>query len=76
MTYLFSSVFPAVAGYRLTLALDLAFGIQPTQIGVETHTPAIKQLLYNIVNVERRILKSVNMPFGSSILAVAQKQGR
>ncbi|MEW6137429.1 MAG: class I SAM-dependent methyltransferase [Thermodesulfobacteriota bacterium] len=75
MTHLFSTVLPLVAAHRLVLDR-----VRRRRAGVPTSdlrpiNPVLNNLLVRIMTAERRLLRSFNLPFGSSILSVAQKIG-
>ncbi len=75
MTHLFSTVLPVVAAHRLVLDR-----IRGQRAGVPTSdlrpiNPILNNLLVRIMTAERRLLRSFNLPFGSSILSVVRKIG-
>lgn len=73
ITHLFAALFPAIAVYRLALQ---RFGHAPQAQPRSDLRPLpglINEALFHITDLERRILKRADLPFGSSILAVAQK---
>ncbi len=76
ITHLFASLFPAVAAYRLGLRLAAGDSGGPPRSELKPMHPALNSLLFNIVNAERQFLKLGNLPFGSSIMAVARKVDR
>jgi len=72
-THVFATLFPAIAVYRLALQ---RFGHAPQAQPRSELRPLpgpINEILFRITDLERRILKHANLPFGSSILALAQK---
>jgi ubiquinone/menaquinone biosynthesis C-methylase UbiE len=71
-THLFASVFPAVAAYRLLLQKLTRAPEQPRS-ELRPLPPGVNTVLSGVMDAERRLLKSTTLPFGSSILAVAQK---
>ena len=75
MTHLFASLFPAVAVYRLGLRLAAGDSEGPPRSELKPMHPALNSLLFSIVKAERQFLKLGDLPFGSSILAVARKVG-
>lgn len=75
MTHLFASLFPAVAVYRLGLRLAAGDSEGPPRSELKPMHPALNSLLFSIVKAERQFLRLGNLPFGSSILAVARKVG-
>jgi SAM-dependent methyltransferase len=75
MTHLFAALLPAVAMYRLVLArLRRRRPDLPTS-DLRPLPSLLNNLLLQVVNVERRVLRSFDLPIGSSILAVARKIG-
>jgi ubiquinone/menaquinone biosynthesis C-methylase UbiE len=75
VTHLFGSVFPLVAAYRLAdRFLPRGINGEPKSDLKPLH-PAINRLLFTVVNAERKFLQRFDVPFGSSILAVARKKG-
>lgn len=73
ITHLFASVFPAVVAHRF---LQPYFTRKPSSAprsDLKALPSALNEVLFNITDLERRILKSFNFPFGSSILAVVRK---
>jgi ubiquinone/menaquinone biosynthesis C-methylase UbiE len=75
VTHLFGSVFPAVATYRLADRILSHGANDEPRSDLKPLHPAINRLLFALVSAERRILRHVNLPFGSSIMAVARKMG-
>lgn len=73
MTHLFAALLPVVAVYRLSLKyLDRSKPERPrSELKPLPH--AINEFLFRVVDTERRLLRSVNLPFGSSILVVGRK---
>ncbi len=72
-THLFATLFPAIAAYRLALR---RFGHTPQAQPHSDLKPLpgpINEVLFRITDLERRVLRCADLPFGSSILAVAQK---
>lgn len=73
ITHLFASLLPVVAAYRIALPyLRSESDVVPRSELRPLH-PFINTMLFKLVNLERRILKRRNFPFGSSILAIARK---
>ena len=73
MTHLFPSLFPAIAAYRLLRRFFHNGQDGRPRSDLRTLPPLLNEMLFHIVNMERRLLDRVNFPFGSSILAVVQK---
>lgn len=74
VTHLFGSVFPAVAAYRLADRFLSREGDEEPRSDLKPLHPAINRLLFTVVNTERKLLRHMNVPFGSSIMAVARKK--
>lgn len=73
MTNLFATLLPVVVAYRLSLKyLDRSVKECPRS-ELKPMPPILNEFLFRIVDIERRFLKRVNLPFGSSILAVSKK---
>jgi SAM-dependent methyltransferase len=73
MTHLFGSVLPAIAGYRYVGNLLSRNKTGQPRSDLKPLNPILNRLLLNIVNVERTLMRKLDIPFGSSILAVARK---
>ena len=74
LTYLFASVFPAVATYRLaTRCFSRNLNLSSPRSELRYFPSIFNKILCRIVDVERRLLKRMDMPFGSSLLAVVRK---
>jgi SAM-dependent methyltransferase len=76
MTHLFASLFPIVAGYRLGLRWAAGDTNGPPRSELKPMHPTLNGLLLSIVKAERQFLRIRDLPFGSSIMAVARKVGR
>lgn len=76
VTHLFASVFPAVAGYRVLDRWLPRRSDGPPQSDLKPLHPTVNRLLRGVVNAERKMLRHWDMPFGSSIMAVARKEGQ
>lgn len=73
LTHLFAALLPAVALYRLCLPLFKQKNGGPHVSELRPLHPAVNNLLFGIVEIERKLVRMVNLPFGSSILAVVRK---
>lgn len=73
ITHLFGALLPAVAFYRLVLCRIRAASGSVPRSELQPIWPVVNQALFNIVNLERLLLKGLDLPFGSSILAVVRK---
>lgn len=74
ITHLFPSLLPAIAGYRLLQRLSDHDGAEYPRSDLRLLPSLLNGALFRIVDVERRLLGRVDFPFGSSLLAVVQKQ--
>lgn len=77
-TYAFASVFPFFAAERLARRFrDRVRGRTSTGpadvVGVPDVSPAVERLLMGLTRVDRRLLGSRDLPFGSSVFAAAHK---
>lgn len=75
VTHLFASLLPAVACYRLALRYFANDSKAEPRSELRHLPPVLNELLFRIMNIERRMLRRMDLPFGSSILAVARKVG-
>jgi ubiquinone/menaquinone biosynthesis C-methylase UbiE len=74
ITHLFGSVFPAVASYRLADRFVRSHPSDDAPRSDLRRLPSpVNRLLEGVMNVERRLLRHCDVPFGSSIMAVARK---
>ncbi len=74
LTHLFLSLFPAVAFYRVfQRILNPDPGRQPRS-DVGPVNPSLNRLLYRIAAWERRWVLGGDLPFGSSILGIVQRE--
>lgn len=73
-TYVFATVFPAVAAYRTLLKLRPRDPNQPPRSELNALPGPLNSLFSAVNRPERALLKrGINMPFGSSILVLVQK---
>ena len=75
LTHYYGALFPIIGGVRLLNRLQERFGEVEVKSELEPLSPIVNSTLYHITNVERQLLKVTNIPFGSSLLMVAQKLG-
>jgi SAM-dependent methyltransferase len=75
MTHVFGSLLPAIAAYRLGLPYLRRRSEGPPKSELRPINPALNRLLFGILRGERRFLQRWDLPFGSSIMAVARKAG-
>lgn len=73
VTHLFGSLLPPIAAYRLWRRLAVGSGGECPRSELAPLPPVVNTWLFRVVDWERRLLSSVNLPFGSSILGVVQK---
>lgn len=75
ITYMYTSVFPAVVLYRSVLkAFKNHAGVKPRS-ELKPLPNWVNRTLLAIVYLERKLLKYIDMPFGSTIVAIVQKSG-
>lgn len=69
-TYAFASTFPLFAVERLRQRLTSP---PPEKSGVQPLPPFLDRRLFDLTRVDEALLGRVNLPFGSSVIAVARK---
>ena len=74
MSHLFQTVFVPIAGYRLWHRWRGWEANGAPRSELHRMAGPVNELLFHAVDWERRLLPFVDLPFGSSILAVVQKQ--
>ena len=75
MTHLFPSVLPAVAFHRLIVSRVWRRPSHQPASDLRPMAPIFNWLLLQVANIERRVLRSSDLPFGSTIMAVVRKIG-
>jgi len=76
ITNLFASLLPAVAAYRLAVRLlKSSSSGDPPRSELKPLPRPLNEMLFRIMELERRLLRERDLPFGSSIMAVARKAG-
>ncbi|MGO8823416.1 MAG: methyltransferase domain-containing protein, partial [Desulfomonilaceae bacterium] len=73
VTHLFASVFPLVVAYRVLQPYWKRRASDAPRSDLKPLPKVINETLLNVANIEKRLLKRFDLPFGSSILAVARK---
>jgi SAM-dependent methyltransferase len=73
LSYLFMLLFPLVVGYRLLLRLAAKPKAGLPRSELRPLPLALNEALYRVVAVERGFFRLVNLPFGSSLVAVVRK---
>jgi len=73
MTHVFGSLLPLVAGYRLGLRYFKGNADGPPKSELRPMHPLINNSLFAVMSLERQLLRVCDIPFGSSIMAVARK---
>jgi SAM-dependent methyltransferase len=73
MTHVFAALFPAIAAFRLAVRALPRNDDQAPRSELNPLPGAVNGLLTWIMTVERRVLRYVDLPFGSSILTVCRK---
>ncbi len=76
MSHLFMSVFPAIAAYRLMRKTRGMRGNGHPHSELKPLPGIINRLLFKSIHWERHLLGAMNLPVGSSILAIARKKER
>ena len=74
MTHLFMSTLPATALYRFSMRRRRVPAVPQSEL--RRLPPILNEALFRLVDAERRLLRRVDLPAGSSILTIAQKRGR
>lgn len=74
-THLFAALFPLVATYRLALRAFSRHevGDSPPRSELQRLPSVVNDLFTRIMDVERLVVRRVNLPFGSSILVLGRK---
>lgn len=75
LTHLFPSFFPAIAAVRLLRRRTRGRADGGPRSDVRPVPRPLNTLLFGLTQIERRLLRCCDVPFGSSILAVAAKEG-
>lgn len=73
VTHGFAALFPIIGGVRLVNRLQEQFGEVEVKSELQPLSPMVNNLLYGITNVERHLMRYMDMPFGSSLIMVGQK---
>jgi SAM-dependent methyltransferase len=74
LTHLFPSFLPAIAAYRLWEGLTATASPSRPRLEVGPVPLWLNSACSRLLGMERKLLQFVDLPFGSSILAVAQKR--
>ncbi len=74
LTHGFAALFPMVGGVRLWHKFQERRGPVEIQSELQPLPAPLNSLLYHITNLERYLLRTVNMPFGSSLIMLARKK--
>jgi len=73
MTHVFASLLPLVAGYRLGLRYFRGHSDGEPRSELRPMHPLLNSSFIGVMSVERCLLRLMDMPFGSSIMAVVRK---
>lgn len=73
LTHSFAFLFPLVAGRRLLNRWAERRGQVEVKSELQPLSPVVNGLLYRITTLERRLLRHMDMPFGSSLMMLARK---
>jgi len=74
ITHGYAGVFPMVAGTRLYNRWQEQRGDVAITSELNPLPPLMNYMLYEFTNLERYALRFIDMPFGSSLIMIAQKQ--
>jgi len=75
-TYAFTTVFPMFAAERLLRRARRRGAEGPADVvGVPQLSPAVTRMLLALTRLDERVLRRRNLPFGSSVLLAARKDG-
>jgi SAM-dependent methyltransferase len=74
LTHLFMSTLPPTALYRFWMRRRQVSAVPQSEL--RPLPPVLNEALFRVIDLERRLLRRVDLPAGSSILAIAQKRGR
>jgi SAM-dependent methyltransferase len=72
-TYLYFMIFPAVVLSRLAGKISLAFSKPVIRSDLKETNPLINRFLTTLLGWEGRLLRRVNLPWGSTLLILAKK---
>jgi SAM-dependent methyltransferase len=75
MTHLFGSVLPAVACYRYAERFSTRASEDRPRSELRPLNPVLNAFLFQVINLERHLLRKLDIPFGSSIMATVRKTG-
>ena len=75
MTHLFPTLLPVIAAYRLTQRFFGDDSQEQPRSDLRPLPNFLNEALFRIVDMERILLRKLDFPFGSSLLAVVQKLG-
>jgi SAM-dependent methyltransferase len=73
VTHGFAALFPIIASTRLIHRWRERRGPVPVESELQPLSPLVNGALYAITNIERHLLRVVDMPFGSSLMMVARR---
>jgi SAM-dependent methyltransferase len=74
VTYLFALLFPAIALYRLGLRALPMRNMSEPRSELRPMLPLLNDMLCRIMMLERRLVSTIDLPFGSSLVAVVRKR--
>jgi len=74
ITNLYPSLFPLIVATRLINNWTDSNDDMPQESDLRPLPNLLNQILYQIVNIERYLLRHVDFPFGSSLLAIVRKE--
>jgi SAM-dependent methyltransferase len=71
----FAALFPLIGGRRALHRLQEQFGPVAVRSELQALPPWLNESLYGLTQIERRAMRALDMPFGSSLLMLARKRG-
>lgn len=74
ITHLYPILFPWLAGYRLFKRWSSSGEDMPQESDLRPLPNWLNQILYQTVQIERRMLNKIRFPFGTSLLAIVKKE--
>lgn len=73
VTHAYAALFPIIAATRLWHRWQERRGPVAVESELQPLSPMVNSALYGITNIERHLLRYVDMPFGSSLMMVAKR---
>jgi SAM-dependent methyltransferase len=76
VSHMFALLFPAIASYRLAMRLFSSGANDSPRSELRRLPSLVNEALYRVMSWERSLLRRTDLPFGSSLFAVARKTVR